>query len=127
MAQIYYMLNQKLSLKVKQLILDTLELRILEPMRLTFYNDSWAVGKHYWMQVENNWNIVCWTSVAFIGLVTLKNQIERDYFISKAFQNTQKFLNNIRDDGYFNEGIKKILTYLIIFHKFSLILRDGLL
>ena len=127
MAQIYYMLNEKLSSELKHAILQALEQRILEPMRLTFKNDSWMINKHYWTQVDNNWNIVCWTSIAFVGLVTLNDQAERDYFITQAFKNTQKFLNNLRDDGFYNEGKVSCELLLMKIIKVNVNLRNRLL
>ena len=104
LAQIYYMLNETLSKDVKDIVLKSLITRIVEPMRLQFSNNSWVVKHHYWSQTDNNWNVVCWTNVAFVALTIIEDQYERDYFIRQAFQNTQLFLNNILEDGYFNEG-----------------------
>ena len=104
LAQIYYMLKEKLSTKVKEIILNSLQKRILEPMRLQLLNDSFIIKKHYWTRTDNNWNVVCWTNVAFVALTIIEDLDERDIFIRQAFQNTQLFLNNILKDGYFNEG-----------------------
>ena len=73
-------------------------------MRLSFQNNSWIKHVQHWEKSDNNWNVVCWSSLAVIGLTVLSDQKERDYFIKKAFKNTRFFLNSIHTDGYFIEG-----------------------
>jgi hypothetical protein len=108
------MLKKKLSIEVKKIVLNSLTKRIIDPMRLQFLNDTKINGYHYWRKTDNNWNVVCWTSVAFVALVILKDQVERDYFLRQTFENTQLFLDNLRDDGYFSEG-NKIFVFFLTF------------
>ena len=66
-AQIYYMFEEKLSQETKTNILNALNERIFNPMRLSFANDTWIKGKHFWEDKDNNWNPVCWSGVVIAG------------------------------------------------------------
>ena len=98
------MLEERLSERTKKNILDSLENRIFNPMRQSFANNTWLKKIQYWEKDDNNWNVVCWSCVAFTALAALPNKTEREFFINKAFTDTQFFFNNLREDGYFNEG-----------------------
>ena len=104
LAQIYYMLSEKLSTSVKTKLLNTLESRIFSPMRLSFNNDTWIKSKHFWETANNNWNAVCWTGVTFAAVASLTNQADRDLFVHMAFKGSLSFFGGFRPDGYYTEG-----------------------
>ena len=103
LAQIYYMLSNKLSTGVKTKLLNTLESRIFSPMRLSFNNDTWIKSKHFWETANNNWNAVCWTGVTFAYIYILRTfyaYILGEHFSGSIFGWFRNFLLR----GYFWEN-----------------------
>jgi hypothetical protein len=68
-AQTYYMFEEKLSQATKTNVLNALNERIFQPMRLSFANDTWIKTKHFWEDKDNNWNAVCWSGVVLSGKI----------------------------------------------------------
>ena len=61
------MFKEKLSEATKTNVLNALDKRIFQPMKLSFANDSWIKSKHSWETSEDNWNPVCWAGVILSG------------------------------------------------------------
>ncbi len=97
-----YLLADKLSGEVRQLIRDNLSRRIFEPYR------GMVLGKrerNWWMTTTNNWNAVCLASVTGSALAVVDSPRDRAFFISAAEDYSKNFLKGFTDDGYCSEGL----------------------
>ena len=105
------MLGDKISAQTKLNVLNAIETRVIKPMDLHFAGDKTLLGKHYWRDTLDNWNLVCWGGVAQIALNVISDQNKRDKYISEAFKNSQYSWNSWETDGFNNEGMNKLFCF----------------
>ncbi len=97
-----YLLADKLSSGIRQLIRNNLQRRIFKP-----YQDM-VLGrqkKNWWMTTTNNWNAVCLASVTGSALAVIDSPTSRAFFIAAAENYSKNFLKGFTDDGYCSEGL----------------------
>ncbi len=97
-----YLLADKLSPEIRQLIRANLEQRIFQPYR------DMALGKrakNWWMTGTNNWNAVCLAGVTGAALAAIDSRDERAFFVAAAEHYSRYFLEGFTDDGYCSEGL----------------------
>ena len=97
-----YLLAEKLSPEVRQLIRENLERRIFQPYR------DMALGKrekNWWMTGTNNWNAVCLAGVTGAALAAIDSRDDRAFFVAAAEHYSKNFLEGFTDDGYCSEGL----------------------
>jgi hypothetical protein len=97
-----YLLADKLSGKVRQLIRDDLNRRIFEPYRDMVLGKR---DKNWWLTGTNNWNAVCLASVTGSALAVIDSPRDRAFFIVAAEDYSKNFLEGFTDDGYCSEGL----------------------
>jgi hypothetical protein len=97
-----YLLADKISPEVRQLIRNNLDRRIFAP-----YQDM-VLGKreqNWWMTGTNNWNAVCLAGVTGPALAVIDSPRSRAFFIVAAEKYSENFLEGFTDDGYCSEGL----------------------
>ncbi|NOZ21895.1 MAG: hypothetical protein GXP25_12505 [Planctomycetes bacterium] len=102
LATASFLLGDKLSPEVRQLIRDNLMRRVINPYR------DMVTGKrkiNWWMKTTSNWNAVCLAGVTGTGLATLESREDRAFFIAAAEKYSQNFLKGFPPDGYCTEGL----------------------
>lgn len=102
LATAAYVLGDKLSSEVRQLIRDSVRRFVLDP-----YMDM-VVGKrprNWWMNTTNNWNAVCLAGVTGAGLAQVERREDRARFVAAAELYSRNFLAGFTPDGYCSEGL----------------------
>ncbi len=97
-----YLLADKLSPEIRQIIRANLEQRIFQPYR------DMALGKrakNWWMTGTNNWNAVCLAGVTGAALAAIDSRNDRAFFVAAAEHYSKYFLEGFTDDGYCSEGL----------------------
>ncbi len=97
-----YLLADRLSPEVRELIRTNLEQRIFTP-----YTDM-VLGKrevNWWMKTTNNWNAVCLGGVTGSALATIESRQSRALFVYAAEDYSKNFLKGFTNDGYCSEGL----------------------
>lgn len=102
LATARYLLADKLSPEVDELVRANLERRIFKPYRDMV---NGAREKNWWMTTTNNWNAVCLGGVTGSALATLESRDERAFYILAAEDYLKNFLEGFTDDGYCSEGL----------------------
>lgn len=97
-----YLLADKLSSGIRQLIRDNLEQRIFKPYRDMVLGKR---SKNWWMTTTNNWNAVCLAGVTGSALAVVDSPTSRAFFIAAAENYSKNFLKGFTDDGYCSEGL----------------------
>jgi hypothetical protein len=102
LATACYLLGDKVSPEVRQVIRDNLHRRIFDPFR------GMVQGKrrpNAWLTVTNNWNAVCLAGVTGAALTLLESREDRAFFVVAAEQYSRHFLEGFTPDGYCSEGV----------------------
>ena len=103
LAQTIYMLDDKLSSKLREEICDSLESRIFNPVRIGL--EEKRLDTAPWIMKTNNWNSVCFAGVTAAALAVIKDKAERAYFVAAAEYYSQNAMVGYKSDGYCTEGI----------------------
>ncbi len=102
MATTNYLLGEKLSPAVRELIRENVERRAIKPFK------DMATGKrkeNWWMLGTNNWNSVCLAGVTGAALAQVPQREERAVFVIAAREYVKNFLRGFTKDGYCSEGV----------------------
>jgi len=102
LATARYLLADKLSPQVDELIRADLDRRIFKPYRDMV---TGARDRNWWMTTTNNWNAVCLAGVTGSALATLQSPRDRAFYILAAEDYSKNFLKGFTDDGYCSEGL----------------------
>ncbi|MEW6356469.1 MAG: heparinase II/III family protein [Planctomycetota bacterium] len=102
LATANFLLGDKLSAEVRQLIRDNLMRRVLNPYR-DMVNGKRQIN--WWMKTTSNWNAVCLAGVTGAALATLESREGRAFFIAAAEEYSRNFLSGFPPDGYCTEGL----------------------
>ena len=97
-----YLLADKLSPQIRQIINKNLDERIFEPYQ------SMVTGKrnrNWWLTTTNNWNAVCLAGVTGAALAVIEPPEQRAFFIAAAESYSKNFLEGFTDDCYCSEGL----------------------
>jgi hypothetical protein len=97
-----YLLADKLSPEIRQLIRDNLQQRIFKPYRDMVLGKR---SKNWWMTTTNNWNAVCLAGVTGSALAVVDSPTSRAFFVASAEDYSKNFLKGFTDDGYCSEGL----------------------
>ncbi|MCC8187123.1 MAG: glycoside hydrolase family 88 protein [Bacteroides sp.] len=101
LAQLVYMLDDKLSFEVRARVQCALQEKVFRPIRKCIENDS----LFYWFTVTNNWNSVCLAGVTGAATAVLTDKEERAFFIAVAEKSHEYGMKGYGDDGYCSEGV----------------------
>jgi hypothetical protein len=58
------MFSEKISKYTINNCLNTIEKRLIQPMDLHFSGDPDILHRHWWKDIQENMNVVCWGAVA---------------------------------------------------------------
>jgi len=97
-----YLLGDRLSAEVRQLLRERIEERIFRSYRNTLEGDS---ALNWWITTTNNWNAVCHAGVVGTALAMAESREERAYIVAGAEANIPRFLSGFTSDGYCSEGL----------------------
>lgn len=102
LGQALYLLNDKISDDVKQLVVEKLYKRVFNPVLKTVRTLD---TRHYWLTVTNNWNSVCLAGVTAAALAVIPDAKLRAEFVAMAEKYGENGIIGYRDDGYCTEGL----------------------
>jgi hypothetical protein len=118
-AQLVYMLDDKLSPAVRAEVLGTFRERVFSPVA-----ESLRTGQyHDWLMVTSNWNAVCLSGVTGSAFSLLPDRRERAFFAAVAESYSRRFISGFNADGYCTEG----LGYFNYGFGYFIVLRENLL
>ena len=101
LAQVLWLLGDKVSAGARAQVMAALEQRIFAPMR-----DSFRTGKgNGWLHAEMNWNPVCLDGVVGTALAVLPTRAERGLFVAAGEHYSRFYLAGFTPDGYCGEGM----------------------
>ena len=101
-AQVLYLLGDKLSPGVRKEALAAIYQRAFTPLLTTIGTRD---GRHGWLTGTNNWNAVCLSGVAGAALTVIQDKEERATFVAIAERYIKNFVAGFLDDGYCTEGV----------------------
>ncbi len=103
LANVDYLLGDRLSPATRKLIHDNLQRRIFTP----FHDAATGVRPEFWwMRANNNWNAVCYDGVVGAALAAIDSPEERAWYIAVAEKNIGNYLDGgFTPDGYCVEGL----------------------
>ena len=102
LAEADYILGDKLSPATRQLILDNVRRRVLQPFR-----DS-VEGRRkplHWLFLKMNWNSVCVGNTVFAALALEPSRDDRAVYAAAGEHYIRYFLDGFTPDGYCAEGV----------------------
>jgi len=101
-AQAVYLLDDKLSAKVKTDVLAEMYKRVFSPVL-----NSIATGNdyHYWLTWTNNWNSVCLAGVTGAALAIIPDVQDRAKFVYIAERYSKNSIAGFTNEGYCTEGL----------------------
>jgi hypothetical protein len=100
-AQLVYMLDDKLAASVRAELLRTFRERMFGPVAA-----SLRTGEHHeWLTVKSNWNAVCLSGVTGAALTLLPRREERALFVAAAEHYSRNYISSFNDDGFCTEGL----------------------
>ncbi len=102
-AQADYLLNDKLSVTIRQELLSQLQKRIFQPVLASLRKHE--LKYNWWLNVTNNWNAVCLNGVTGAALAALPGKKDRAVFIAIAHIYKDNFIAGFSNDGYCFEGL----------------------
>lgn len=102
LGQALYLLNDKISDDVRQLVIEKLYKRVFNPVLKTVRTFD---KRHYWLTVTNNWNSVCLAGVTAAALAVIPDVKLRAEFVAMAEKYSKNGIIGYRDDGYCTEGL----------------------
>lgn len=97
-----YLLGERLSPEIRELIRRNVHRRVLDPYRDMI---TGARERNYWVTCTNNWNAVCHAGVVGAALWFIRPREERALFAAAAEKHIGRFLAGFGDDGYCSEGV----------------------
>lgn len=95
-----WMLGDKLSPEIRQLIRKEVQWRIFDP----FHRMIEGKQSLYWMAAEHNWNTVCLAGSVGAALALIDSREERALFVLSGMHYSENFLKGFTPDGYCGEG-----------------------
>jgi hypothetical protein len=101
-AQALFLLDDKLSPKVRKDVLDALYARMFNPVLRTIETKN---GDHWWLTTTNNWNAVCLAGVTGAALAAIPDKTERAKFVTIGERYSKNSIIGFADDGYCSEGL----------------------
>ncbi|MBD3293527.1 MAG: hypothetical protein GF393_11425 [Armatimonadia bacterium] len=102
MANINWVLGDRLSPETRELIATNVSERVLEPFRAMYTGER---DGNWWMRTTNNWNSVCLAGVTGAALAQIDDPALRAEYVWAAEHYSQNFLNGFPPDGYCTEGL----------------------
>lgn len=102
LGQTLYMLEGKLNPVTETLVRQKLQERIFQPVLKSYRTLD---NRHYWLTINNNWNLVCIAGVTSAALSTIKEKNLRAEFVAAAEKYIQNGISGFSDDGYCFEGV----------------------
>jgi hypothetical protein len=102
LAEMLYLLGDKLDQGVARLVRENLDRRIFTPFRNMVEGRRQPI---WWLTTTNNWNAVCLSGVTGAALTLLEPACERAFFIAAAEHYSKNFLAGFTPDGYCSEGV----------------------
>lgn len=102
LAQVLYMLDDKISNEVREVVVDSIYSRVFNPVKRSLENGDM---NNTWIYRKDNWNSVCLNGVAGAALFLIPDKIERAYFAAMSEYYSQNSLHGFSNDGYCTEGI----------------------
>ena len=101
LAQILWLLGDKVSPATRSKVLVALEQRIFSPLRKSF-----RTGRdHWWLHAEMNWNPVCLAGSVGAALAVLPDRHDRALFAAAGEHYGRYYLKGFTPDGYCGEGM----------------------
>lgn len=120
-AQTLYLLDSRLSPKLKKDALEALYARVFHPLMKIF--DEQDTRYHTWLTGTNNWNAVCLSGVVGAALTVIPDKNERAVYAYIGEHYSQNTLAGFGEDGYCSEGV----TYFNYGVSHYALLRENLL
>ncbi len=102
LASATYMLGDKLPAATRQLILENVRRRVLQPFKDMVEGRRKELN---WLRVTNNWNAVCLAGITGAALALEDSPAERAWYIAAAQKYVPFFLKSFTPDGYCSEGV----------------------
>ena len=101
LAQILWLLGDKVSAGTRAKVLATMEQRIFAPLR-----ESFRTGKgNGWLRAEMNWNPVCLAGGVGAALTVLPDRNDRALFAAAGEHYGRYYMAGFTPDGYCGEGM----------------------
>lgn len=104
LAQVLYLLHDKLPDSVHQQVKQALELRIFQPTLQGVANGN-ANKEFVSLLDKGNHNAACLSGVTGAALTVLPNAVERARFLQIALQYIPHYVSGFTADGYCSEGL----------------------
>jgi hypothetical protein len=102
LAQLRYMLGDRLSRRTRELLDENLRCRVIDPFVQTVRGERAA---EWWFTGQSNWNAVCLANVACAALATIQSRDDRALVAAAAEKYSLNFLHGFTPDGYCSEGL----------------------
>lgn len=102
LAQVLYLLDDKISRKIRTDVINSLYNRVFNPILKTLENGN---KLHPWLLSTNNWNAVCLAGVTGAALTVIDSRYERAKYIYVAKKYISNYIEGFTDDGYCTEGL----------------------
>lgn len=102
LAEADYVLGDKLSPATRQLILDNVRRRVLQPFRDSIESRRKPL---HWLFLKMNWNSVCLGNTVFATLALEPSRDDRALYAAAGEHYIQYFLDGFTPDGYCAEGV----------------------
>ena len=98
------LLGDRLAPATRKRVDDALEARIFAPLRRTVDARARgaALGPHWWLEGDNNWNAVCLSGV--VGAAYVLARADLDDWVGLGASSIRHYLDGLRADGYSDEG-----------------------
>ncbi len=101
LAQILWLLGDKVSAGTRTQVLAKLEQRLFAPLR-----ESFRTGRgNSWLHAEMNWNPVCLAGSVGAALAVLPDRNDRALFVAAGEHYSRYYLAGFTPDGYCGEGM----------------------
>lgn len=101
LAQILWLLGDKVSAGTRAKVMAALEQRIFAPLR-----ESFRTGKgNSWLRAEMNWNPVCLAGGVGAALTVLSDRNDRALFAAAGEHYGRYYMAGFTPDGYCGEGM----------------------
>lgn len=101
LAQVLWLLGDKISAGTCAKVMGALEQRIFAPLR-----ESFRTGKgNGWLHAEMNWNPVCLSGGVGAALAVLPDRRDRALFAAAGEHYSRYYLAGFSPDGYLGEGM----------------------
>ena len=102
LATAKYILGNKLSMEVNQMIETEIERRIFKPFEDVINGEREAF---FWFEVTSNWNACCLAGVVGAALTLIKSKERRAFYIAAFEKYIKNYLKGFTKDGYCSEGL----------------------